>query len=198
MSKVSLAKYRVGLAVIGLFAVGILVVVLIQAGANKQDTATYNRATTMANTLNDYISSKNIVPESLAGAGINNAAANIRYHKLSSSSYKFCVDYKTTSSGFNATGVVTDLATGVTGQSGAASSGNTSPNTYLYLNSTHRKGENCQTIQPTLYNSFNNTGSGNLQDPYAKCNSIQDNTAWQQCINNINNTQNSQSTTLTN
>jgi len=153
MKKGSLAKYKIGLGILSLFAVVLLVIVLTQANATRQDTNAYNQATTIANTLNNYVDNNGVIPLSLSDAGVSNIPTSVSYQKLSDSSYKFCVNYKTTSSGFDTTGVESELVTGSTDQSSSYSTSNL--NTDLYLDSTHHKGENCQSITPDLYN-FNN------------------------------------------
>jgi type II secretory pathway pseudopilin PulG len=128
MMKNGLAKYKAGLAIIGIFTLAMLILVIAQASGTKQDTNTYNRASDIANTLNDYISSNNVVPESLSEAGVGAIPSTITYHKVSGSTFNFCVDYKTTSSDFDPTDVETSLLTG--SLSGDGSSG--SENSTLY------------------------------------------------------------------
>jgi type II secretory pathway pseudopilin PulG len=149
MMKNGLAKYKAGLAIIGIFTLAMLILVIAQASGTKQDTNTYNRASDIANTLNDYISSNNVVPESLSEAGVGAIPSTITYHKVSGSTFNFCVDYKTTSSDFDPTDVETSLLTG--SLSGDGSSG--SENSTLYIDSSHHKGENCQTITPYIDNT---------------------------------------------
>lgn len=162
----SLLKYKIGLAVLLVFAVGITVLVLIQASATKQDTKTYNSANTIANELNNYIDTNNTIPSSLGQAGIKNVPSTISYVVLSSTSYKFCATYKGSSSGFDAAGTVTDLMTGSL-SSDSSSSDTYGGNTDLYINPTYHKGANCQTIVPqiivstpaVIYNSNSSTSS---------------------------------------
>jgi hypothetical protein len=150
MKKGTVAKYKIGLAVIMLFVIVLLIFVVVQASATKQDNNTYNQANNIADTLNNYIDTNLVIPASLSEAGVNNVPSTISYQALSSSSYKFCVDYKSTSSGFDTSGVETELITAADRNANIASNGNDyyANNSYLYIDSTHHKGENCQTITP--------------------------------------------------
>lgn len=141
----TLSKYKIGLLVLTLFAVAMTVLVLIQAGSTKTDTNTNNAASNIADTLNNYVDSNNVIPTTLAEAGVKHVPSTISYQKLSDSSYKFCVTYKGSSSGFDASGVASDLVTG------SLSSDFSSPNdnTELNIDSTYHKGVNCQTVQPS-------------------------------------------------
>jgi hypothetical protein len=141
-----LRKYKLGLGVLLLFAVAITVVVLVQASSTKADTQTNNTASSIADTLNTYVDSNSVIPDSLAQAGVKNVPSAVSYQKISNSSYKFCVTYKGNSSGFDATGVVSNLVTGSLGTgSGASGIGNTD----LFIDSTYHKGANCQTVTPS-------------------------------------------------
>lgn len=155
MKKGPLEKYKIGLAVLGLFALVLLMVVLLEAGPTKQDSSTYDQANTIANNLDAYIEDNNNVPSSLAEANIFNVPATITYQKLSDSTFKFCVDYKTASSGFDASEEETNLVTDNFGQNGGSDGFGTVDNQYLIISPNHSKGENCQVI-----NALADTGSG--------------------------------------
>jgi hypothetical protein len=141
----TLSKYKIGLLVLMLFAVALAVLVLIQAGSTKTDTNTNNSASNIADTLNNYVDSNNMIPATLAKAGVKNVPSTISYQKLSDNSYKFCVTYKGSSSGFDASGVASDLVTGSLSSDFGSSSGSTE----LNIDSTYHKGVNCQTVQPS-------------------------------------------------
>ena len=145
----SLSKYKIGLLVLMVFAVAMAAIVLVQASATKADTKTNNTASNIADALNNYIDSNGTIPATLAGAGVKQVPSTISYQKLSDSSYKFCVTYKGNSSGFDATGVVSDLMTG----SLSTDSGDSGGNTDLLIDSMYHKGANCQTVQPAYITS---------------------------------------------
>ena len=172
LSKPSLIRYKIGLVVVGLFVVGLLVVVLSQAGGAKQDAKTDKAANDISTKLDDYISSKQAIPETLTAANIKDVPSTISYKKMSTESYKFCVTYRSASSGFDANTVVDDVVSrglyGGTGSSlGAGGLSDTTANSsvgadssYLYIPYTHKKGENCQTITPAIYPAIDPTGAG--------------------------------------
>lgn len=160
----SLTKYRIGLSLIGLFTLGILVVVLMQASATKQDQQTLNRANDIATQLNTY-TYNGIAPYSLSQAGINNVPSTILYTRTGASSYQFCVTYKQASSDFSATGVAQNVvARGFGGGTDDGSINNQSAYNNLpdlEINPVHHKGVNCQTVD--LYSYNNNTPIYNNQ-----------------------------------
>jgi len=153
MKQKSLLKYKIGFTILGIFTVVFLFMVISQAQATKDDSNTYNSASTISDTLNQYIIDSGVVPISLNSAGVHSVPSTISYQKLSDISFKFCVYYKTTSSGFDPSATVTNLLTS------SLSSNQTSPtdNTYLYVDPTHHKGNNCQKINPSYLNSNTQT-----------------------------------------
>jgi hypothetical protein len=155
-----LAKYKIGLGAIGALCLVLLVIMISQSQGVKQDKATYDAATKAADTLNSYTLNKG-VPASLDAAGIN-APPEITYQKISASEYRFCVNYKTASSSFNATSIETELLTGGA-YDGSYDSG-AGDSTYLYLTSDHKKGNNCQTIKDDYYTSGDNYTGAYAQD----------------------------------
>jgi len=143
--KTTLLKYKIGLLILFVFAIVLVGMVIVQASGTKQDTKTNTAAQDIADKLNNYVSDNNTVPATLADAGAKNVPSSISYTKLSDTSYKFCATYKGNSSGFDASGVATDLMTG---------SVDSTPNlpvdnTELIIDSTYHKGANCQTVQST-------------------------------------------------
>ncbi|HSW80056.1 MAG TPA: hypothetical protein VLG47_04745 [Candidatus Saccharimonadales bacterium] len=139
--------YKIGLAVIGIFVVGVAIFVMMQAGNTKKDADTDKAANKIAEKLNNYISTNNKIPDSLGQVGAASVPTTVTYTKLSDSKYKFCVNYKTTSSGYDATEAVYNVATGNTLDTTPPDYNITSS---LYIPSTHHKGANCQTIKPYL------------------------------------------------
>lgn len=165
----ALAKYKIGLAVIGAFTLVIVAVVIAQASATKQDSATYTSATKIADSLNNYVNQNQTIPDSLSSAGVPIVPPAVTYHKLSVSSYRFCVAYKATSSGFNAASVESNLIAGGALSSSAPSADTTS----LYIDSSHHKGQNCQTIKPDttsgVYSPYGSTGCDPSSADYFNC-----------------------------
>ena len=147
----SLSKYRIGLGLIGIFTLALLILVVTQASATKQDNVTYNQANKAADKLNNYTENYSLIPASLTAVGANNLSPNISYHKVSDTSYRFCVTYKAASSGFNTTTVEQNIVTAAAGQ-GTGFDSSATDNTALLIDTTHHKGQNCQTIKPYLYN----------------------------------------------
>ncbi len=211
----SLIKYKIGLLVLGIFSVILLLLVLPQAAATKQDNDTYTKATNIADKLNTYVDIQQTIPASLASLAINNVPTTVSYHKLSDSSYRFCVTYKTKSIDFSPSSTESQLLSAAAGSaiSGSSFSSFSSDNSALYLDSNHKKGPNCQTVNAQgLVNANRNSSQpqGNLTpsagsgspdispDPYAACNNITHNQAWTQCVDNINQSQNSGSSSLSN
>lgn len=169
-----LTKYKIGFGVLGIFTLVLAIMVLTQGAATKQDTETYNRAQKIADKLQDYTSNKAIIPSSLKVAGVTGSTDNITYTKINSESYKFCITYKTNTS-FDASSITTQLYSGGLSSDGANAS--ISDSAYLYVDYTHKKGENCKTVKPTLYSPY----STDKYNPYDLCSSS---AAYSSCLNN--------------
>lgn len=144
--KSSLLRYKIGLGVIGLFLVGVLVFVLVQANVAKQDLQTTKRANEIADKLNSYVNDNDVAPESLADANISNLPDAISYRKLSDTSYEFCITYRAANNGAPLQTVVDDATTNFDPYTGAGGSTPSSNATSLYISGVHAKGRNCQTI----------------------------------------------------
>lgn len=145
-----LFKYQIGLAVLGLFALGSMVFLIIQAGTTKQDAETHKQASKTADDLNDYISQKQTIPSSLESAKITYNKESVSYKKISSEKYTFCVTYKTGGSTIDGTSLVTQVMyAGIDMQT--ATEASDYEESSLYLLSSYKKGENCQTIKPYVY-----------------------------------------------
>jgi type II secretory pathway pseudopilin PulG len=156
----SLRKYQIGLAIIGVFTLVLIVIVLVQASATKQDTKTTRVANDIATKLEAYISDKQAIPSSLSAIDVSDVPTTISYQKLSSSSYKFCLTYKSASSGFDAASAVSEVASGSYGGSYSSlsdSSASSSDTSYLSIPDTHHKGQNCQTIKPYIFSDSSST-----------------------------------------
>lgn len=145
MTKSSMLGYKIFLAVFLTLSIILLIVVLVQAGPNKQDIKTFNEATSIANDLNNYIDTNQAIPYSLSQVGAGKIPSSISYQELTDSSYKFCVDYKANSSGFDPSGTGFSV---ITGSSGGAYDQQYGDNNTLFIDNVHTKGENCQTITP--------------------------------------------------
>ncbi len=149
----SLLKYQLGLAIMMVFSLVLLVIVLTQAGSAKQDGETYDKATKVANALDTYAVT-NGPPDSLAAANIKDVPPQVSYTKLDSSHYQFCVNYKSDGSSIDATAIETQILTGgMASKFYSTSGGETS---FLYLNPSHHKGNNCQKVKAVNYNASAN------------------------------------------
>lgn len=163
MAKNTLNRYRLGLGLLGVATVILAAYLISQASGVKQDTLTYNRANAIANKLNDYVDNQQKVPSSLAEAGITNVPSTISYRQIDSNSYQFCATYKSASTNFSA---VDSAESAITGQfEGAqnyssANAGADFPNTTLFIDGSHQKGQNCQTIKPDIFNFQGSGASG--------------------------------------
>lgn len=145
MKNRSLLYYKIGLAAIGVFVVTLLVIVLSQASANKQDQNTYNKAISISTSLQNYIDRNNKLPDNLAQAGATNVPSTISYTKLSNYSFKFCVTYKASSSSFDPSSVTSNLInSSISNTVGSSDTGS-----YLTIGANYHKGLNCQTITDT-------------------------------------------------
>lgn len=148
----TLKKYKLGFLAIGLITLGLFVWLVVQASATKSDAKTLKAAQTAADKLNSYSQG---VPDSLAAAGVKDVPSSIKYTKLSSTKYKFCVTYKTTSSDFDASNTLFSLATG--GSLNNKYDYNSTDTSYLTVDSSHKKGTTCQTVTPYSFG-----GSGGI------------------------------------
>lgn len=170
----ALTPYKIGLAVMGLLTVTLFTVVLTQANSAKQDNKTNKAVTDIVSKLNDYISVGQQIPNDLAAAKIKDVPSSVSYKKISDMSYKFCVTYQSQASGYDgATNIVEDiLYRGLNGGSYPAEpyyndQVTSDDHSYLYAPQDYKKGENCQTITPYLYNPDGSVigGAGNGSGP---------------------------------
>jgi type II secretory pathway pseudopilin PulG len=175
-----LKRYKLGLAVLGIFTLVLAVIVLLQAASVKQDQTLAAKATSIATKLNAYVAKQQKLPASLAVAGISGVPPAISYHKDSATSYRFCATYKTDSSDFSAT--ASSLTDGLTG---SAASGSSTTGTQLDIPGTHHSGANCQTVTPDLFlgssssnSELDTTCTYNTSEPTAQADQDYDN-----CLN---------------
>jgi len=187
MPDTRMRKWKIGLLVLGVVTLGLLVYVMIQGLQSKQDRVTYKQATKIADKLNSYITNNRTVPVSLTAAGIDDVPDNITYTRKGTSKYEFCITYKAANTDVSSQ-VTQDLynATSNRGLTNAATEGPSSsygtgiasynPET-LYIDSIHKAGQQCQTVEPYIssytypyvtpnYKTYDNTGTGttNTQD----------------------------------
>lgn len=147
-------KYYIGIIVICLCALGLAGYTAYIGVQSKQDVQTEKKAREIAEKLNRYVDTEKKIPESLNEVGVSDAPESISYEKLSDATYKFCQTYKADST-YDYNGLTGTLV-------GGAINGGISayPDDYdyyasqnpesLYIDGTHKKGENCQTIEPYL------------------------------------------------
>lgn len=163
-------KYYIGLMALGLFTVGIAVYVLVMGVQARQDVKTEKAATKAAEKLNNYVSSKQKIPSSLKEAGVSDVPSTITYTKISNEKYKFCVTYKA-DKGYGSGDVTTALTGAATSKlygSSYPELDDESEESYLYLNYTHKKGEECHTIKPYIYSSSSSTYEQDYCDPSSR------------------------------
>ncbi len=161
-------KYYIGLIVLAVLTLGLTVYVIGIGGKAKDDTKTEKSANEIATKLNDYISKNNRVPASLDAAGIKDVPSSITYSKKSDEKYEFCVTYKA-DKGYgsaDASNLLTGaLMGGMYGGAAGNFSDSSSTSSYepssLYLNYTHKKGKDCQTVKPYIQTY---TSSSQLDD----------------------------------
>lgn len=164
----SLAKYRLGLAVLGLFTLIVFAVVLDQAGAHKQDAKTQKAANGIATKLNNYVNDQEKVPPSLAAAGIKDVPPSISYVKQSADIYDFCITYKSSSSGSGIVGAAQSFLS-----TGSFAGSDYSGYSDLEINPVYHQGKNCQLVN-TGVSSINSSSTSSqtqtqaAQTPYVK------------------------------
>ena len=170
MLKSTLNRYKIGLAVIGAFTVFLLIFILAQAGTTRADANTFKAASDAAEKLNTYTDTKGKIPETLSETGAKNVPDTINYRKLSDETYRFCVTYKSKSTNFDARDTLLTAATGGSPLPNDGSNPVTS-DYYLTVESSHNKGDNCQTVRPYLLSSNSSLQSSDFTTtgPYSEC-----------------------------
>lgn len=161
----TIQRYYLGLVVVFVFVLIALGYTVSQAGNEKIDRQTDTAVQNIADKLDSYTLNRG-VPDSLSQAGISNVPSTITYSTGNNhANYKICINYKSASSGFDASWFSL-----VSGAATAASSGSSTiyPTTdHSYFDSSviynHKKGQNCQTVTPystspyPIYNLQNST-----------------------------------------
>lgn len=142
----NLFKYQVGLAVLGVFVASMAIVLLVQAGATKEDTRTFKSAEKIAEKLDNYIYDKQQIPKSLKDAGISDENSKITYKKLSDKKYEFCVTYRAKGNSIDGTSLLTSVIFGYV----SSYDDSDYEQSRIYLSPSHDKGENCQTAKPYI------------------------------------------------
>ncbi|MBI1856662.1 hypothetical protein HY003_03890 [Candidatus Saccharibacteria bacterium] len=150
-------KYYIGVTILIAITLGLTGYIFVGATAEKQDRQTEKKAQEIVTKLNSHIRTSQKIPENLTEAGIKDVPSTISYSKQSSSEYEFCTTYKS-SKGYgysDPSSILSGMATRQLGGYDTESSNSvykSSGLSSLYVNYTHKKGKNCQTVKPYLYN----------------------------------------------
>lgn len=157
--KSKITKYYLGIGILAMLVLGLTIYVATLGANSKQDNNTQKKAQEVATSLNKYISKNNKIPDKLDVIDVKDIPDTIKYTKNDDGTYKFCVTYKAASSYGSS---VDGFFTGDTLQStqekqnpydyNISDSNKTYTPSTLYLSYSHKKGENCQTVKPYVYN----------------------------------------------
>ncbi len=164
-------KYYLGLIVLAVITLGLTGYVLKLGSEAKNDKKTETVAQDIAKKLNDYIQDNNKVPNNLGDVGASSVPSEIRYTKNSEKSYTFCVTFKA-ARGYGGGVNVSSIVTGAFASSfsSAYKPDVDYKSTMLYVDYSHKKGENCQTIEPYISasstSSSSSSSSQSLIDEY--------------------------------
>ena len=143
-------KYYISLTILVALSLGLVGFTLAAGKDSKKDEETSKKVDSVSNKLMDYIYQKGRLPSSFEEADIKNVPSTIRYERLDSERFKFCVYYDKAGSSFDAGPLA--LLTGLifraqpvdeTSQDGEKAY--LDSYTLVYV---HKKGDNCQTIKP--------------------------------------------------
>lgn len=191
---VGIQRYYLGLSVLGVFTFVFFCIVLFQAASGRQDVATDKAASQIADKLNSYTDAQSKVPAKLSDVGIKNVPSTITYHKVSSTSYKFCATYKSAGNNGGVNSFQSDISKLETGDANVSTYQTDS--SFLDV-SRHHKGQNCQTVTIYTYNNLDNSGSGsnNGSGSGTTCTYPSNNSsdqAYQDYINCLNQQENNQ------
>ena len=143
-------KYYIGFLVLAVITLGLTGYVIKLGADSKSDKKTESAAQDIAKKLNEYVETKRKVPNNLTDAGVASVPSEIKYTKNSEMSYSFCVTYKTNrgyGGGVNISSIVSGAVSSSLSSAFKDSTTDYKP-TALYLSYIHKKGENCQTVQP--------------------------------------------------
>jgi hypothetical protein len=158
-------KYRIGLIVIALLVVSLAGYTLYLGQKGKQDLKTEEKANEVAEKLNIYVNKNGEIPESIDEIGVSNIPSTIKYEKLTDETYEFCVTYQNEKGygsgyGYSPMSLLTGSLYGAA-YSMSDTEDSDYERSYLYLDYTHKKGENCQTIRPYgVSTDYSNDGFG--------------------------------------
>jgi len=151
-----ISKYYLVFFILLAVTIGLTIYTLSGASSAKEDARTAQKIGDVANNLSNFTSNHNYVPESLAAADIKNVPPSIKYTKISDTKYQVCVNYRNASTPFD--GGWTSLLTGalIAGSNPSYSAGTSTPSPFFdtfTLAYYHKKGDNCQTVEPFMYSS---------------------------------------------
>jgi hypothetical protein len=146
-------KYYLGLLAFALLTFGLTIFVLLQGVSSKQDRVTEDKIQEISQKLDSYINSKTSIPETLEEAGIKDVPKTIAYRKISEKEYEVCAEFKSASN-YNSIGVSNVITGSIFGgyqgdyYDDSYSSSYKPSSLYMY---SHKKGKNCQKVEPYMY-----------------------------------------------
>jgi hypothetical protein len=145
-------KYYIGLLVLALLTLGLVGYTVHQGSLAKKDKATAAEADKIAVKLNSYVTKNNKIPANLQTVGVATVPKTIKYTRLSSERYEFCVTYQAASRGYNLSAAELAASAFYTRYAGLQGFDSGSyEQSELYLNSYgHKQGENCTKVKPYL------------------------------------------------
>lgn len=167
-------KYYFGLIVLLMLTLGLTSYVLAAGKDGKKDEETNKKLDSINTKLNDHLYSENMIPASLEEVGVKDVPSTITYQKLDDERFKICVHFDSESSAFDAGPLA--LLTGLVFRAPTPEPSSDEELTYFdgySLMFNHKKGENCQTVKPTMPGDFNDLNAQddlNLQDDQAPSN----------------------------
>lgn len=149
-----LRKYYVGLAVLGVFTLGLGVYVLAQGNSYKNDKRVNEVLSEIADDLNSYVRTEQQIPESLSDATSQQVPAEVTYTKESDSKYKVCVTYSSGSGPeLNANSIVYQGLSGDYSSSFYDYESDYVPSTLYVSTYSWREGETCYVVAPNIRRS---------------------------------------------
>ena len=143
-------KYYLGLVILVVLSLGLVGFTLAAGKDSKKDEETSKKVESVSNRLMDYIYQEGRLPSSFEEANIKNAPSTIRYERLDNERFKFCVYYDKAGSSFDAGPLA--LLTGLIFRAQPVDEASQDEEK-AYLDSytliyAHKKGDNCQTVNP--------------------------------------------------
>jgi type II secretory pathway pseudopilin PulG len=146
-------KYYIGIIVLLGLCAGSVVYTLSQAGAAKADKLTDQAVEQIGTKMETYVADKGHVPQSLSEIGVNNIPPTVSYQALTDSKYKVCFDYHTASSGFDASWFSL-FSGGISSNNQPQIDNNGGGYFDSSIEFSHKKGNNCQTVDAGSLNSY--------------------------------------------